>query len=194
MSKFINSNGLIDPMSDVIKSANDVKLIRPMQFEAKDKSFEEKTYIILYTLNHIDEEDPSSRTFSVCIGRTMAYSDIKNKILSGLDVDVHRSCVLTETKQTETNTGDIKYFMIPYNESISVYAFCISVAGFYSDDEFNIEEYSDGDVPENNTHNTNFVMTPEQITYRNLLEESLNRDRFINDMIKVYGNDDSNNV
>ena len=199
MSNFINNTGLIDPMQDIPKhngiSGSGQPLIRPMQFEAKDKSFEEKTYIILYTLNHIDEDDPASKTFSVCVGRTMAYSDIKNKLLAGLDVDVHRSFVMTETKQTETVTGDIKYFMIPYEECVSVYAFCISIADFYSDDEFDIEEYADGDVPEDDRlKGSNAVMSSDQVEYRNMLEESLTRGKFINHMREIYNNSDSHNV
>lgn len=184
----------IKPMVPVEQVTANNDLIRPMQFEAKDKSFEEKIYILLYTLSDIDEDDPASKTFSVCIGRTMAYSDIKSKLQSGLEIDVHRSYVMTETKQTETRTGDIKYFMIPYEECMSVYAFCTSIGSFYSD-EFDIEDYADGDVPEDDRFGrTNTVLSSEQIEYRRMLEEAIGRDRFINNMRQIYGPESSNNV
>ena len=184
----------IKPMVPIEQTPINSGLIRPMQFEAKEKSFEEKIYILLYTISNIDEDDPTSKTFSVCIGRTMAYNDIKNKLQSGLEVDVHRSYVMTETKQTETKTGDIKYFMVPYEECMSVYAFCTSIGSFYSD-EFDIEDYADGDVPEDDRFGkVNTVLSSEQIEYRRMLEEAIGRDRFINDMRQIYGPDGSNNV
>ena len=184
----------IQPMVSIEQSTANNGLIRPMQFEAKEKSFEEKIYILFYTISNIDEDDPASKTFSICIGRTMAYSDIKNKLQSGLEIDVHRSYVMTETKQTETKTGDIKYFMVPYEECMSVYAFCTSIGSFYSD-EFDIEDYADGDIPEDNRSGiVNTVLSSEQIEYRNMLEEAIGRDRFISTMRQIYGPEGSNNV
>lgn len=162
--------------------------IRPMQFTVRNKGFEEKIYIILYKINDIDEDLPESRTFSVCIGRTMAYSDIKNKLIEGLDIDVHRSYIMTETKQIEATTGDEKYYMIPYSECMSVYAFCVSVANFYGEDDFDIEEYASGDVPEDDRMNrTKHVMSQEQMEYRQMLEDSIQRDKFIAGMRAIYG-------
>ena len=184
----------IQPMVPIEQTPSNNGLIRPMQFEAKDKDFEEKIYILLYTLSDIDEDDPASKTFSVCIGRTMAYNDIKTKLQSGLEIDVHRSHVMTETKQTETKTGDIKYFMIPYEECMSVYAFCTSIGAFYSD-EFDIEDYADGDVPEDDRFGRlNTVLSSEQIEYRRMLEEAIGRDKFIDTMRQIYGPESSNNV
>ena len=204
MSKFIgNSNQLIYPMEEIpkvksgfIKSdSNNTNLINPIHYEAKEKSPEEKIYIILYNLNDVDEDDPTSKTFSVCIGRTLAYNDIKNKLLSGMAIDVHRSYVMTETRQTETKSGDIKYYMIPYEECISIYAFFVSISNFYSDDEFDIEDYADGDVPEDDRLNkANTVLSADQLEYRRMLEESLQRDKFITNMRQIYANDSSNNV
>lgn len=196
-----NEKCLIDPLSDIprIKSPfirdnsdfvvspsgkkiNRSELINPMTFEDKDKSFEEKTYIILYIINGEEDDDIYSRTFSICIGRTMAYEDIKEKLISGLDIDVHRSKIITETKQTETKTGDIKYFLMPYNECISVYAFVTSISSFYTDDDFDIEDYSYGDVPEDNNIKERRVMSSEQMEYRRMLEESISRREFINNL------------
>lgn len=197
-------NKIIDPMGDIpgirskfISSVQNStsKPIQPMQFDVRVKSFEEKVYIILYTINNIDEDDPTSKTFSVCIGRTMAYMDIKNKLQSGLDIDVHRSYIMTETKQTETETGNGKYYMIPYDECMSVYAFCISVANFYNDEDFDIEDYANGDVPEDNRMDrTMHVMSREQMEYRELLEESLSRDKFLTDMRRIYGPDSAKEI
>lgn len=193
-----NKNTLIEPLLDIPgarskfitppQSEKNNGPIRPMQFTVRNKSFEEKIYIILYKINDIDEDLPESRTFSVCIGRTMAYSDIKNKLVEGLDIDVHRSYIMTETKQVEAATGDEKYYMIPYSECMSVYAFCISVANYYGEDDFDIEEYSSGDVPEDDRMNkTKHVMSQDQIDYRNMLEDSIRRDKFLTEMRSIYG-------
>ena len=184
-SKFIRSPDQIN------QEKNTTGLIRPVQFEEKHKDYEDKVYILLYYLNGDDMDDISSRTFSVCHGRTMAYLDIKEKLESGLVIDVHRSKILTETKQTETKTGDIKYFMIPFTDSISVYAFCISVKDYYVDDGFDIEDYSDGDIPEENNRMDKSFLTSEQIAYRNELEDRIQRQQFINDMRQIYASPDS---
>ena len=121
--------------------------------------------------------------------------DIKNKLLSGLDIDVHRSYIMTETRQTETATGDIKYYMIPYEECISVYSFCVSVSDFFNTDEFDIEEYADGDVPEEGRlDNTVHIMSAEQIQYRQMLEESIGREKFIAHMREIFEPNESNNI
>ena len=114
-SGFIRTPNLIDPMTPINDDMPHKTIERGMTFIAREKSTEEKIYIILYRLNNSEDvDDVTSKTFEVCIGRTAAYSDIKNKLQSGLDIDVHRSYVMTETRQTETCTGDIKYYMIPY--------------------------------------------------------------------------------
>ena len=193
-----NKNTPIEPMIDLpevrskfitpLPSEKNNGPIRPMQFTVRNKSFEEKIYIILYKINDIDEDLPESKTFSVCIGRTMAYSDIKTKLIEGLDIDVHRSYIMTETKQVEAATGDEKYYMIPYSECMSVYAFCVSVANYYGEDDFDIEEYSSGDVPEDDRMNkTKHVMSQDQINYRNMLEDSIRRDKFLTEMRSIYG-------
>lgn len=167
--------------------------INPVQFEEKHKDFEDKDYIILYYLNGDDLDEISSKTFSICHGRTMAYSDIKEKLESGLDIDVHRSKILTETKQTETKSGDIKYFMVPLADAITIYAFCISVKEFY-DDEFDIEFYADGDVPENETKYDRACLTSEQLDYRRELEDRISRQQFISDMREIYNPSNGNIV
>lgn len=180
---------LIEPItfkSPFIKDPDDKPLIRPIQYEDREKSIEAKIYIILYQINNA-EDDISSRTFSICTGRTAAYYDIKEKLQSGVDIDVHRSYIITETKQTETSTGDIRYFMVPFKDMISVYAFCISNSDYFGDEGFDIEEYAEGDIPENVYDITNSVLTQEQLEYRIALEGSLQRDKFINDMRDVYG-------
>lgn len=156
------------------------KLIRPLKYEERDKTVEDKIYIILYILNDADDE-VSSKTFSVCVGRTMAYLDIKNKLQSGLDIDVHRSLILTETKQTETVTGDIRYFIVPFKNAISVYSFCIAQSEYFSGDEFDIEDYADGDVPEDRADLVNRVLSEEEINYRHLLEDRLRNSIVSND-------------
>ena len=187
---------LIDPMTPVNNTMPQKTIERGMTFIAREKSTEEKIYIILYRLNDSeDTDDVTSKTFEVCIGRTAAYMDIKTKLQSGLDIDIHRSYVMTETRQTETSTGDIKYYMIPYEDCISVYSFCVSVSEFFNSDEFDIEEYSDGDVTENGKFgDTVHIMSADQIEYRNMLEESLGREKFIAMMRERFEPGESNNI
>lgn len=162
---------------------NNKGLQKGMDFDVRTKSFEEKIYIILYRLEGDNLEEYQKNCFSLCIGRTNAYSDIKEKLISGLDIDIHRSKIITETKQTETATGDTKYYMLPYDECISVYAFCISVADYYSDDDFNIEEYNNSEIPEaDDITKLPGYLSPEQLEYRKMLEASFNRDKFLNDL------------
>ena len=188
-SKFIRSPDQLDQ-----EKKNTSEFIKPVQFEERHKDFEDKVYIILYYINGDNIDDVNSRSFSVCHGRTMAYEDIKEKLESGLDIDVHRSKILTETKQTETKSGDIKYFMIPFEDAISVYAFCISVRDFYIDDGFDIEDYASGDIPEDDNKFDRAYLTSEQIAYRNELEDRIQRQQFINDMRQIYASKDNNVV
>lgn len=161
---------LIHHQGGFVKSNKEI--IRPLQLIEKDKSPEEKIYIILYILNDVEDEI-ESKTFSICIGRTMAYLDIRNKLQSGLSIDVHRSLILTETRQTETETGYSRYFMVPFKDSISVYAFCVSSAVYFSNDEFNIEDYADGDIPENKIDYVERPFTEEEIAYREMLNDRM---------------------
>lgn len=197
-SGFIRPLTPIDPMTPIDHNDIPHKTIeRGMTFIAREKSTEEKIYIILYRLNNTSEDtdDVTAKTFEICFGRTAAYVDIKTKLQSGLDIDVHRSYIMTETRQTETATGDIKYYMIPYEECISIYSFCVSVAEFFDSDEFDIEDYADGDIPEDNRlENTNHFMSADQIQYRKMLEESLGREKFINMMRERIESGESNNI
>lgn len=194
-SKFIKPTTPVDPMTPIDHNVIPQKTIeRGMTFIAREKSTEEKIYIILYKLND-SEDDIMSKIFEVCIGRTAAYMDIKSKLQSGLDIDIHRSYIMTETRQTETATGDIKYYMIPYEECISVYSFCVSVSDFFNSDDFDIEEYADGDIPEGNRlGDTAHIMSAEQLEYRRMLEESLSRDKFIASMREMFEPGSSNNI
>lgn len=155
-------------------------LIKPMDFDVRTKGIEEKVYIILYKIES-DEKDPIyENIYSVKIGRTETYNDIKEKLLSGLNIDIHKSLVITETKQTETKTGDRKYFLMPIQECGSVYSFCITVSEYYSGDPFNIEDFSNTPIPEDpNTMLSELpnYLTPEQQEYRQMMEESMRRDR-----------------
>lgn len=167
------------------------QFIKPMDFDVRTKSTEEKIYIILYEVNiegndNFDQEI-FGHIYSVCVGRTEAYLDIKNKLRSGgLDIDVHRSRIITETKQTETESGDRKYYMLPYNECLSVYSFCITVQDYYEDDGFDIEDYNNSDVPEHDDEALRshlMYMTEEQMNYSKMIEASMKRDKFLMDMI-----------
>lgn len=175
----------IDPMIfDEPKSVStESNLIKPMNFDVKNKGIEEKIYIILYRLDEDDIEEYQRNVFSVCVGRTSTYNDIKEKLLSGLCIDVHKSKIITETKQIEAETGDKKYFLLSYDECISIYSFCVSVSDYYSNDNFNIEEFNNpSNEIEGDKEDTPQYLTKEQLEFKKLLEASMNRDKMFMDM------------
>lgn len=159
-------------------------LIKPMDFDVKTKGIEEKIYIILYKIDIDDNDDTMhENVYSVRIGRTEAYNDIKEKLISGVNVDIHRSRVITETKQTETKTGDRKYFLMALEDCLSIYSFCISVSEYYSNDPFDIEDFNTTPIPDDpNTMLSDLqnYLTPEQQEYRQMMEESMRRERMFN--------------
>lgn len=175
---------------------NNPGLIVPMDFDTRTKDAEEKVYIILYKIIDDSIEADMSNVYSLCLGRTEAYNDIKNKFQSGLSVDMHRSKIITETKQTESSSGDRKYYLIPYDECISIYSFCIACQDYYSYDDFSIEDYNDSEVPENynelETH-PNFL-TAEQLEYRKMLDAAMSRDDMFDRIRADTKENSSNNI
>lgn len=152
-------------------------LVRPIIFDAPTKDVEEKIYIILYNIEPEDNMDEIyNKIFSVCIGRTDAYFDIKDKLTSGLGINIYTSKVITETKQTETESGDTKYYLLPYEESVNIFAFCTAIQSFYGDDGFDINDYiHNGSSEDKDDIETNvFFLTPEQKAYRAMLDEVIN--------------------
>ena len=139
------SSSAIDPMifdkdSPYSNTPEKKKLINPMIFDVPIKSFEDKLYILLIVGENNDSMFDGN--YKICNGRTECYRHIQSLIEAfGEDIDVHQSMVITETKQTETDTGNTKYYLINYPDSVSVYAFCKSVESFYSNDSFNIDDY-----------------------------------------------------
>ena len=172
-------------------------LIHPMEFDVRTKSIEEKIYIILYKIIDSNNEDEYNNIYSICLGRTDAYNDIKNKLLSGEEIDIHKSKIITETKQTETESGDRKYYLVAYEDCISVYSFMISIQDYYSDDNFDIEEYNEDGIPEHEYNELEFkphYLTPEQIEYRNMLEASLKRDKLFLQIKREQEDENVDNV
>lgn len=188
-----------EPEQPVAVDSGHNDLQKAMDFDVKTKSIEEKIYIILYKLTE-NEDDIYNQIFSICVGRTEAYNDIKNKLISGVDIDLHRSIIITETKQTESRSGDRKYFLLPLNECISVYAFCIQVAEFYSDDNFNIEDYNNTLI-DNETNSSQPVelesivprqLSQEELDYKKMLDASIQRDKFLDAIRREH--EGSNNI
>lgn len=179
IDQFIN-NVENQTVEDITKTTG---LIKPMEFDVRTKNFEEKVYIILYKIDDDDLDDIYKSCYSLCIGRTEAYNDIKNKLISGVSIDIHKSKIITETKQTESSTGDRKYYLLPYEECISVYSFCTTAKSYYSDDEFDIENYNSSEVPEdyNELSESPNYLSPEQVEYRNMLEAANNRKKMFQD-------------
>ena len=174
---------LIDPIIYEGDAPKDSKLINPIIYDAPLKSVEQKVYLILYVLNEDLEDEIFNNIFSICIGRTDAYADIRAKLQSGLSVDVHKSKIITETRQTETDTDGKKYYLLPLEEAISVYKFCKLCETIYTTDEFtafDVEEYNISDeadtsiIPE-----AEHVLTPEEEEYRKLLDIKMKSEKFL---------------
>lgn len=194
--KLVEAMDFYEPEQPTKVQSEQPKLQKAMDFDVKTKSIEEKIYIILYKLTE-NEDEIYNQIYSVCMGRTEAYNDIKNKLISGVDIDLHRSLIITETKQTESSTGDRKYFLIPINECISVYAFCIQVAEFYSDDNFNIEDYNNtliddsGAEPAKINQASSIIpaqLTQEELDYKKMLDASIQRDKFLDSLRREESN------
>ena len=197
--KLIEAMVFDEPEQPALSQSEQGQLQKAMDFDVKTKSIEEKIYIILYKLTE-NEDEVYNQVFSICVGRTEAYTDIKNKLISGLDVDLHRSIIITETKQTETSSRDRKYFLLPLNECISVYAFCVQVAEFYSDDNFNIEDYNNTLI-DNETNSSNLAeqhsiiprqLSQEELDYKKMLDASIQRDKFLDSLHREQ--EGSNNI
>ena len=176
---------LIDAFSfNKDKKEEKPNLINPITFEERDKGFEDKTYIILYYAQE-NEDDVYNRFYSICLGRTETYNDIKEKLVSGINIDIHRSKIITETKQTETSTGNKKYYLIPLAECISVYTFCKSVESYYSMENFDIEDYNEGAPDDTSIYSEDYKVTKEQIEYRQLMKEKEERANIIEEVRQV---------
>lgn len=186
---------LIDPMIPIDQPKK--ALVNPMIFDARTKSPEEKIFIILYLTEEDEVDDEHRHIYSVCYGRTEAYNNIKNKLISGLNIDIHRSIVITETKQTETSTGDKKYYMVPFDECLTVYSFCNQVSGFYSDDEFEIEDYDTTDIPEDKEAEFKeehpMFLTAEEQSYENMMLVMMQEKSGVTDM-RDMDNADIHNI
>lgn len=150
------------------------KLQKLMDFDVPDKGFEEKIYIVLYRIigSTVDDFDG---LFDVCKGRTETYETIKNHFISGMDIDIHNSKIITETKLKDKN-NDKKYFLIPFDECISIYAFFNSVTSYYGDDEFSIEDYNVSKT-DNDSEET-YQRSKEQKEFEENIIQSLKDDKF----------------
>ena len=139
------SGTTVDPMifdkdSPYSNTPDKKNLVNPMIFDVPTKSTEDKLYILFIVGENNDSMFDGN--YKICNGRTECYRHIQSLIEAfGEDIDVHQSMVITETKQTETDTGNTKYYLINYTDAISVYAFCKSVESFYSNDIFSIDNY-----------------------------------------------------
>ena len=79
---------------------------------------------------------------------------------------------MVETKQTQTSTNNRKYYLIGIDDAISLYSFCKSIEGDYNNYDFDIENYNNTDVPEEDEdikHVGLDRLTPEQEEYLNIL-------------------------
>lgn len=154
------------------KKNNNLKKV--MDFTVPPKSYEEKTYIILYKICGSSVDDCDG-LFDIEIGRTNTYETIKSHLISGMDIDIHSSKIITETKLKDRNNDD-KYFLIPFDECISIYAFFNSVSSYYSDDEFDIEDYNN--LKTDTDSDEELERSKEQKEYEEDIMKSLKDDKF----------------
>ena len=153
------------------KKNNNLKKV--MDFTVPPKSYEEKTYIILYKICGSSVDDCDG-LFDIEIGRTNTYETIKSHLISGMDIDIHSSKIITETKLKDKNNDD-KYFLIPFDECISIYAFFNSVSSYY-DDEFDIEDYNN--LKTDSDNDEELEKSKEQKEYEEDIMKSLKDDKF----------------
>lgn len=114
----------------------------PMVFDVPTKSTEDKKYIIFIVEGSSD--GLYDGLFKICNSRTECYRHIKTLIETfGEDFNVYESKVITETKQIEAESGDSKYYMINYDDALTVYAFCKAVEMYYKGTvvDFDIDDY-----------------------------------------------------
>lgn len=167
---------------------NEKTLVRPIVYEAPNKTPEEKMYIVLYVIEENIEQE-----YDICIGRDKAFEDIINCLIYyNRDLNLDKSKVLVETKQTST-TGDIIYFITHPNDSLSIkqfVQFCLkekpNLREQYGDiiDDF----YDDSD----DVNNVNEVDTENKPFYKQYMNST---DFYSNTpFIGNYDSDDTNNV
>lgn len=98
--------------------SNEKKMISPITYDAPEKNPEEKEYIILY---YVQMDDDVSQCFSRVTGRIETFRNIAQMLLYyEEDVDINKSVVLVETKQTQTKTGNEIYFITHPNDSFTI--------------------------------------------------------------------------
>lgn len=166
------------------------KLQKLMDFDVPTKSFEEKIYIVLYRINGATVDDFDG-LFDVRIGRTETYESIKTHLMSGMDIDIHNSKIITEVKLKDKN-DDKKYFLIPFDECISIYAFFNSVSSYYSDDDFNIEDYNTSKT--DNDEEEVYQRSKEQKEFEEDILQSLKNDKFSISFMNNNSSSEINNV
>ena len=175
----MNSNFIPSEFFDNGRSKEEMeKDIYPFINIIPDKNHEEKIFIILYYIEDDDIGTNFNTIFSICIGRTNAYIDIKEKLRSGLGINIFKSKIITETKQTETLSGSPKYYLIPLEDCINIYEFCSKIKALDPNDDFDIEYYNFEDDPEETTKKEKNFLTEEQLEYQAMLSDSLSRKKF----------------
>lgn len=141
---------------------NGNEVVDLMIFDDEEKTIEEKIFIILYKLEENDNDELNNQIYSICVGRTSTYNDIKEKLSSGLMINIHESKIITETLQLGIKHMNKKYFLMNLDDCISIYTFCKSFSNNY-DDDFDIEDYNSEYVKNEDSHKIN--LTDDQSVY-----------------------------
>lgn len=120
----MEENKMINPIV-IDKNVKENKMINPIVIDVKDP--ERKEYLVL--LIGIGNNEEHYKDYQFIEGRTATYEHIKNLID---DIDIHESYVLVEGVSLE--------------DRVTVYEFMRHMSmHFFKDDNFNIEDYNQGD-------------------------------------------------
>ena len=168
--------------------------IDPMNFDVPVKSIEEKIYIVLMVQDGdyaLDDPDYNGY-FKICHGRTQCYRFIQEQIESyARELNPHESKVITQTIQTETDTGNTKYYMTDIETALSVYAFCKAVESYYGDTAFDIDMYYPALVSDKNPNIQDSTDNPvdDDAVAREYLKLTANQRKKVIDPMLIEGQD-----
>lgn len=140
--------------------------------ESKDKDPEDKIYIIFivseigsYVSNNVDNASSDvvvDGEFSICKGRSDAYTFIKNLLMENLNesVDILSSSVLVEG--------------LSCTNSISMFKFMKHCENLFPDDDFNIDEYINYEEEPNNI--SHISASGNSMTMANAILNNINKE------------------
>lgn len=133
-----NSGEIINPIRFFKKEEmTEEGYIRPIRFEDPIKGPEDKIYLVLYYI--VTDDGNLEKSFELCKGRSECVSFLEDNIEQ---IDINQSKVITETRQTETKTGNLKNYFLYIDSALSVYDFFKYMESINADLSIDIEDYN----------------------------------------------------